>query len=361
MLVGFDLTPAYMTGAGTGRYPRELMEALERRDDVCVTALSATSRSPRGRVSRIGQGLIREGLYYPFLLARRARERAVDLVHCPAAFSPRVPDRPLVLTVHDVLPFRYPELFPRVVVAHSRLVWRRAIARAQRVITGSTHTRDELVELLGARPERVAVTPYGVSERFRPGSPDRDRLAERFGIDGRFVLAVGTLEPRKNLVTALRAFERVAEAVPDCLVVVAGGQGWRNEQFETELGRGAGRARLTGFVSDEDLVALYQAADCFVYPSLYEGFGLPALEAMACGTPVVTSDTTSLPEVVGDAGICVPPLDVEAVAGAVTRVLTEPELADDLARRGLERARARTWDTCAEATVGVYREAMADA
>lgn len=361
MLVGFDLTPAYMSGAGVGRYPRELMRALERRPDVSVAAISSSQRPPDGLPSRIAQGLLREGLYYPLLLARRAKQRGVDLVHCPATFSPRVPDRPLVLTVHDVLPFRYPELFPRVVVAHSRLVWRRAIARAQRIITGSSHTRDELVELLGASPERVAVTPYGVSERFQPLDVDRAWLGERFGLAGRFVLAVGTLEPRKNLVTTVRAFRVVSERVDDCQLAIVGGRGWRNDEFEAELGVASEHVRVLGRVGDEELVKLYAAADCFVYPSLYEGYGLPVLEAMAAGTPVVTSNTTSLPEVVGDAGLLVPPRDVGAVAAAVTTLLTDAEAAAALSRRGLERARGLSWDACAEATVAVYQDALARA
>ena len=356
MNVAFDLTPAVMSGAGTGRYPRELLAALQRREDVRVDATSSAPAAPRGVAGRNAQGVVREGLYYPLLLGRRARAAGADLVHCPAAFAPRVGRLPLVLTIHDVLPFRYPELFPRVVVAYSRATWQGAARRAARVITGTEHSRRELIELLGVPPPRVAVTPYGADARFHPRDVDRAWLAERFGFDRRFVLCVGTLEPRKNLVTALRAFARVAERVDDCLLAIAGGRGWHNDAFERQLAGMSDRVRLTGFVSDEELAQLYAAADCFVFPSLYEGYGLPVLEAMASGTPVVTSDVTSLPEVAGDAAICVPPKDTEAVAAAIERILSEPQVAADFARRGLERARAMTWDACAEATVGVYRE-----
>ena len=358
MIVGFDLTPAVMSGAGTGRYPRELLAALSRRGDVTVAQLAASRRRGTGVPSRIAQGLWREGGWYPRALARRARQAGADVVHVPAAFAPRVPDRPVVLTIHDVLPFRYPELFPRVVVAYSRLTWRSAARRAARVITGSEHTRGELVELLGVPAERVVVTPYGVDARFRPQEPDRDLLAKRFGIDRPYVLCVGTLEPRKNLVTALRAFAGIAGET-DALLVVAGGAGWGNEVFERELPNAPERVRLTGYVSDEELVSLYSGAGCFLFPSLYEGFGLPVLEAMACGAPVVTGDTSSLPEAAGDAALMVPPSDVDAVADAVLRVLTDDALAADLRRRGLERAAARTWDACAAATVDVYRAAVA--
>jgi glycosyltransferase involved in cell wall biosynthesis len=356
--VALDLTPAVMGGAGSGRYPRELAQALGRRADVELLTLTATRRRGSAALSRIVQGVWREGAYYPFGLARRARAFGADLVHCPDAYAPRVPGRPLVLTIHDVLPLRYPQLFPRVVVAYSRLSWTAAARRAERVITGSEHTRRELMELLGVPAERVAVTPYGVSERFRPAEPDPDWLAGRFGIDRGFVLCVGTLEPRKNLATALRAFERVARET-DVLLVVAGGAGWRNEVFERELPRAAERVRLTGYVSDEDLVRLYSSASCFLFPSLYEGYGLPLLEAMACGAPVVAGDATSLPEVVGDAGLTVPARDETAVAVAVLRLLNDPELAAGLRERGLRRAAEHSWEACAEATVAVYRRALA--
>jgi glycosyltransferase involved in cell wall biosynthesis len=356
--VGLDLTPAAMSGAGTGRYPRELLRALGRRDEVDLVCLAATRRRGSGPVSRIVQGVWREGAYYPFVLGRRAARLRLDLVHCPAAFAPRVGKRPLVLTIHDVLPFRYPELFPRVVVAYSRLTWAAAAKRARRVITGSEHTRSELVELLGVDPERVAVTPYGVSERFRPAEPAPGWLADRFGVDRPFVLCVGTLEPRKNLVTALRAFERVARET-DALLVVAGGPGWGNELFERELPRASERVRLTGYVSDDELVRLYSAASCFLFPSLYEGYGLPLLEAMACGVPVVAGDSTSLPEVVGDAGLTVAPRDEQAVADAVLRVLGDRELAAGMRERGLRRAAQHSWEACAQATVAVYREVLA--
>jgi glycosyltransferase involved in cell wall biosynthesis len=359
MRVGFDMTPAALSPAGTGRYPRELLHALERREDPAVIPIASSLRRPATVPQRAVQGLRREGWWYPVGLARTAREVRADVVHVPAPYSARVRDRPLVLTVHDVLPFHYPELFTRVVVAHSRLAWRAAVLGATRVVTGSQHTRGELIELFGVPEAHVVVTPYGVSRRFHPRDVDPEWLAARFGIDRRFVLCVGTLEPRKNLTTALRAFRLASEGLDDVQLVVAGGRGWRNDSFDAELGDGARDVSVTGFVSDDELAALYSAAECFVYPSLYEGFGLPVLEAMACGAPVVTSDATSLPEVAGDAALLAPPADVEAVAGAIRRVLTEDGLAARLRERGLQRAGDLSWDACAEATTAVYREAVA--
>ena len=360
MNVVLDMNPAVMTAAGTGRYARELLAALRRRSDVSVRPVTSTGRASDRPVPRILNGLVREAWYYPFGLARRARDQEADVVHTPAVFSPRIPDRPLVLTVHDLLPFSYPELFPPAVIAHSRLAWGSALRGAERVIAASEYTRCEVIDMFGLEPARVRVTPWGVSERFRPEPADRDWLASRFDIDLPYLLCVGTLEPRKNLRGVLQAFRQLSAAVEDCTLVIVGGRGWRNDSFEAELARDAGRVRLTGFVTDDELVRLYSSAAVFVYPSLYEGFGLPVLEAMACGTPVVTSRTTSMPEAAGDAALLVDPTDTAAIAAAAEEVLTSPTRADALRERGLARARERTWDACADATVQTYRAAVAD-
>jgi alpha-1,3-rhamnosyl/mannosyltransferase len=210
--------------------------------------------------------------------------------------------------------------------------------------------------MLGISADKVVAAPLGVTGNFRPVQRNGDWLRDRFGIEGRFVLCVGTLEPRKNMVMALRAFERVAMREPDCELLVVGPAGWRNAAFERLLERTGASVHLTGFVSDDDLVALYSATDCFVYPSLAEGFGLPVAEALACGAPVVTSDRTSLPEVAGDAALLVDPENEEAVTDGILRVLTSPQLRRDLRQRALERARLFSWERCAEITAGAYAE-----
>jgi glycosyltransferase involved in cell wall biosynthesis len=283
-----------------------------------------------------------------------------QVLHVPTPAPVRGAGLPLVVTVHDLLPLRLPQLFTRQTRAHTRL-YIPFVRRATRVITPSTHTRAEVIELLGLPEERVVAIPEGCAERFHPREVDRDALRDEFGIKGPFVLAVGTLEPRKNLATVLRVFRRVSAAVPDVELVVVGGRGWRNSAFETELGRDdvARRLRVTGFVSDERLVDLYAGAACFLFPSLGEGFGLPPLEAMACGAPVVMSDRPALGEIGGGATLQAPPLDVEALAAHVLGVISDRELADSLRAAGLVRARRFTWDAAAAATERVYREALA--
>ena len=354
--VGFDTVPVQLSGSGVGRYPAELAAALRKRGDVELVPLGPRPRERSTRRSRIAQGLAREGIYYPVGLARQARSAGVDLVHCPAPFAPLSIDRPLVLTIHDLLPLRHPELFPRLTVGHMRLLLGRAARRAARVIAVSEYTAGEVVELLGVPAERVVVSLEGVSARFRPASTAPEWLNERFGIPGRYVLCVGNLEPRKNLAAAIRAFE--AARADDCSLLVVGARGWRNREFERTLERTRAHVVVAGYVDDDDLVPLYGGAACLVFPSLYEGFGLPPLEAMACGTPVIASDRTSLPEVVGDAGLLVDPLDEEAIADAIRELLDDEERARELGERGRARAAHFTWERTAELTVAAYRAAM---
>jgi glycosyltransferase involved in cell wall biosynthesis len=233
---------------------------------------------------------------------------------------------------------------------------RGAVRRAARIVTCSEHVRGEVVELLGVDPGRVVVTPLGVHERFRPAPPDEHALA-RLGVRRPYLLAVATVSPRKNLAAVVRAYSRIAADHPGLGLVIAGATGWRTEETDRAIRAAPSGVVTTGFVADEDLVALYNGAACLVFPSLEEGFGLPPLEAMACGTPVVASNTTSIPEVVGDAGLLVHPGDEEAIELAVRRVLEDGGLAEELRKRGLERARGFSWEACARLTVDVYRAA----
>jgi alpha-1,3-rhamnosyl/mannosyltransferase len=257
--------------------------------------------------------------------------------------------------MHDVLVLSAPELFSAPIRANFRALAGPLARRAAVVLTGSHASARDIAEHLRVPEERIAVTPYGVEPRFRP-APASPELLARLGIDRPYVACVGTLEPRKNLVTALRAFARIGG---DVALVIVGGRGWRNEAFEDELRAVRGKVVLTGFLGDEDLVGVLAGARCFVYPSLHEGYGFPPLEAMACGTPVVTSATSSLPEVVGDAGLLVDPRDEEAVAGAVERLLGDDDLHASLRAAGLARAASYTWERCAAATVAAYSRATA--
>ena len=358
--VGFDMSPSDASSAGISRYTKDLSAALGRTPGVHIERLIDQETPGRSHAPRM---LLRAGrrlAYYPAVLDRTAAHRDVDVLHCPSPMVPLHTTRPLVVTVHDVLAWRSPELFSRAGAAQQRLLVARAAKVAQRIVVASEYTRNELVGLVGISPDRVTAVPLGVDRRFQPIQPAPMQLAHRFGIPpAPFVLWVGTPEPRKNLATLLRAFGLVRRRAPECVLVVVGMDRVTDRELERELEHLGASVIRPGFVTDDDLVALYSATACLVFPSLNEGFGLPPLEAMACGAPVVASNRSSIPEVVGDAGILVDATDPDDIADGIERVVLSDDVAADLRKRGLERARQFTWDRCAQLTVAAYHEAIA--
>jgi len=276
---------------------------------------------------------------------------------------------PAVVTVHDIVPYLVRHDREQSTFRHPFDVWFDRLAmmglkRADRLIAISQHTKETLVEALGCREEKIDVVLYGVDHAvFRPVPVSAD-FRSRYGLDGgrRYLLYVGAESPRKNLPRLLQAFAMLRKRMPDVRLLKVGTPEYL-PQFR-QLQRLIHDLELTQHVRfvdhppEKDLVAFYNAADLFVFPSLYEGFGLPPLEAMACGTPVVCSSAASLPEVVGDAAITVDPYDVEALSQAMHRVLSDPDLRQDLRRRGLERAEGFTWERTARETVQVYTEVL---
>jgi glycosyltransferase involved in cell wall biosynthesis len=256
---------------------------------------------------------------------------------------------PAVLTVHDLAIYRHPEWFPGRQWLSVKVVVPRSVRTAEAIVAVSSSTAGDLAELFGAGPDRVTVIPEGVSPRFRP-MPETELAParQRLGLPRRFVLFVSTIEPRKNLATLMDAWGRLAD--PPQLVVV-GGWGWRTEELRAKLDRLAGRGvRLLGGTRPDELPVLYNLATVLAHPAWYEGFGLTVLEAMACGTPVVASSVSSLPELVGDAGLLVDPADLEGWTAALERVLGDEGLRQDLRARGLQRAAGFTWQQAAAAT-----------
>ncbi len=289
--------------------------------------------------------------------------RGIDLLHAMAFVGPLASPCPLVVTILDLSFLRYPQAFRPGNRFYLRLFTRVSARRARRVIAISKHTKADITRWLGVPPERIEVVYCGVEGRFHPLPIEEVSAFRREkGLPEQFLLYVGTLEPRKNLSLLLRAYARLRAAGgnPPPLIL-AGARGWRCEglfsQVE-ELGL-RGSVHFPGYISPEELPLWYNAAACFVYPSLYEGFGLPPLEAMACGTPVLSSHAASLPEVVGDAGLLLDPLDEDAWAQELARLLSRPNLQSELAERGLDRARRFHWGRAAEETVHVYRCALA--
>ena len=298
------------------------------------------------------------------LIALAARRLRLDLVHDPVGVSPFTLGRwagrfGRIVTIHDAIAFRYPEGYPRLNNLLHRHYIPATLPNVDAVITVSEAARGDLLAHLGLPGERVRVVASGVSDRFRPvPSEEARQVAARLGLDGPFILSVGARQARKNVPRLLEAFAALRARGIRHRLALAGPTLWSDPTLSATLARhGLGDAVVSlGYVDEQDLPALYSAADLFVLPSLLEGFGLPVLEAMACGTPVVCSNTSSLPEVAGDAALLVGPLDIGEIADAMARVLADAALAAELRRRGLERAARFSWQGTARATVAVYRD-----
>jgi len=284
-----------------------------------------------------------------------------DLLHAPAYVAPRRLPIPLVLTLYDLIALRHPELARRANVAHYRLRLPGSARAAARILVPTECVARHAVDHLDVPRDRIAVVPLGVDDDLRP--PDEAATAQarrRYGLDEPFVLFVGNIEPKKNLPTLLRAVAALRrQGLPHGLVL-AGKRGWKcRDVYRLPCELGIERAvRFLGYVPEAHLPGLYGAADLFAFPSLVEGFGLPPLEAMACGTPVVTSDAEALLETTGEAALHAPARDAEALADAMGRALTDAALRERLRAAGLARAAEFSWPRTAEATRAAYREAL---
>jgi glycosyltransferase involved in cell wall biosynthesis len=287
-----------------------------------------------------------------------------DVLHSlrtPLPAPERVPARARAITLHDLIPLLHPEWMYPTAEAEVRAI-ADSVLPGDSVIASSNSAAGDITAVLGIPPERIFVTPFAAAKKvfYREESAGRiDAVKARYGIPaGEYLLSLCTLEPRKNLVHLLRCFHRLLQEKPAALrLVLVGPTGWKTDPVFALLQEHPDlRARvvLAGYVPDADLAALYSGARGFVYPSLYEGFGLPVLEAMQCGTPVITSDSSSLPEVVGDTSLLVPPTDADALSDALLRLVTDDGLVADLGRRGLERSALFSWDRTAEETVRAY-------
>lgn len=265
-----------------------------------------------------------------------------------------------VLTVHDLVRFEHPEWFPLHLLLWYRFLIPRLVHRVKRIITVSEFTRVRLVEVTGVSPEKIVVIPNGVDRRFSPRPPEEvSKVRDTLGIPSSdYALSVSSLEPRKNLGRLLKAWQIVHRTLPkDVWLVVAGTKGKSSVFRNVSVNKLPPRVHFTGYVPDEYLPALYSGAVAFVYISLYEGFGLPPLEAMACGTPVITSNVTSLPEVVGAAAILVDPYNVESIAQGTHQVIENETMREELRQKGLKQARQFTWERAADLTWRVLKEA----
>jgi glycosyltransferase involved in cell wall biosynthesis len=366
--IGIDYTPAYEQGGGIGRYVRELMAALAILDTqtdyrLFVMGTDRKSLPPlpgsnfRWSPSRIEPKWFarfwhRARIPFPveFWVGPVKLFHATDFV-----LPPTLPATKTVLTVHDLSFVRVPDSANPALKQYLDQVVPRSVHRADHILADSQATKDDLVELYRVDPAKISVLLSGVNPRFKPVYDETLRGRYKLGA-WPFILAVGTVQPRKNYERLIRALAALPPDLKDVHLVIAGGKGWLEGPIYAaveELGV-QDRVQFTGFVADEDLPALYTAARCLAFPSLYEGFGLPILESMACGTPVLTANVSSLVEVAGEATLLVDPFSIDQIRDALIRLLRDDTLRGELIRRGHDQMALFTWERAARQLQGLY-------
>jgi glycosyltransferase involved in cell wall biosynthesis len=353
---------------GIGTYIRNLLRHVARMDRETEFVLLcqepdlgiAAQLGPNFRtvLERSPNYSIREQLHIPWLLMR---ERP-DVFHAPHYVLPPAVRCPSVVTIHDTIHLTFPQYLPnRVAFAYARGSMWAAARRSHRILTVSEASKRDILHFFDVPPEKIVVVHNAIDERFsrEPRAEDVARVRERFQLQQQFVLYAGNIKPHKNLERLIEAFNGLRRSgLDDLKLLIIGDQISKYPALRRAVHRHKlhKHVRFLGYLPDDTLAILYRLAAVFVFPSLYEGFGLPALEAMASGTPVVTSNVSSLPEVTGDAAVLVDPYDVGAIEAGMRRVLTDPQLAADMRRRGLLRAREFSWERSVAKTWQVYQE-----
>jgi len=298
-----------------------------------------------------------EQAYLPLKL----HKAKIDVYHGPNYVLPILGDTGMVLTAYDMISFATPEWYKRISRFRVQRLLKMSVKRAHKIITGSENSKRDIIKILGVPKEKVRVVYIGVDDIYKPVNDKHqlDSAKVRYKIAGRFILHVGSLSPRKNIPQLIDAYNRLpAEILEEYQLVIVGKRSWKADEIFAKVKqlRLEDKVVFTGFVEDRDLPLLMNRAALLALPSLYEGFGIPPLEAMACGTPVVASNTSSIPEVVGNAALLFDPYNVEEMADAMHRALTDEQLRSDLRQKGFERVKQFSWERAARETLAVYEE-----
>jgi glycosyltransferase involved in cell wall biosynthesis len=379
MRIGIDATPI-TNRSGTGYYTQKLIEFLGRADSenryviFCPNDYAAHLEHPgmfdypnfRLVNLRVGAS-VPIAIWRQFALPKHAKKLGIDLLHFPSFIASLRIDIPSVVTIHDLCFELFPEAFSALRRTYYSLIIPRSVRHCDSVIADSESTRNDILKHYAIDHGSVSAIHLGVDPVRFYHIADKDehaRLREQYNLPERFILYVGTLEPRKNIPRLIRAFAYgvASKSLPHHLVI-AGRKGWMYDEIfrEVRLLNLEKKVHFPGFVKPSQLAALYSMARSLAYPSLYEGFGLPCLEAMSCGTPVITSNRSSLPEFVQDCGLIVDPTSVDSIAAALYRICSDDEFCGNLSERGIQQARHFSWLTTAKKTLEVYNRTIADA
>jgi glycosyltransferase involved in cell wall biosynthesis len=372
MKIGFDIRPLMDANySGVSEFTKEVLLGMLRLDHEDEFRLYYNSFKPVAHrfpdLDQANAALV--STHYPnkifnYLMQKHLHHPKLDqAAGADVFFAPHINfyalsgKRPSILVVHDLSFLRYPQFFSwRKNVWHSQLATKKLVHRFSKVVAISQNTKDDLIELCGLPPENIEVIHSGISSGYKPVAPDSQEAIEvkrKHGLSDRFILSLGTIEPRKNIEGLIAAFEMMLDRnqqLADLGLVIAGGMGWKSEAIIKAWKRSKYQDRISfiGYVDNQDKAALYSLANLFAFPSFYEGFGFPPLEAMACGTPVAASFASSLPEVLGDAAAYADPFDAADLAGAMERLLTDSNAAENLRQKGFAQAVKFDWPTASE-------------
>lgn len=299
-------------------------------------------------------------IWEQIILPLKSKKQQIDILHCPAHVIPLFSSQITVVTVHDLAFKLFPKTFRWQNRIYLNLIVPLSIKRADMIIAVSKNTKEDIVKEYGINPDKIKVIYNGVNDKYKPikNKKTTNKLKEKYKLPKNYILYLGTLEPRKNIKRLIKAFDKLNHN--DLKLVIAGGKGWLYDDIFklVKTLNLENKIIFTGYIDEEDIVPLYSSATIFIYPSLYEGFGLPPLEAMACGTPVITSNISSLPEVVGDAAITVDPYDINDIASSIRQILNNKILQEDLRKKGLQQAQKFSWEKTAEETLKLYKECI---
>ena len=287
-----------------------------------------------------------------------------DIIHNMCQY-PIIPprDKKSIITIYDLIPVLYPDLVTPIYAWQSRTFLPRILKRTNRILTISNHTKNDLIERYHINPDRIDVTPLGVSNHFKPYDFEKvSKFKEKYNLLSPYVLFVGALEPKKNITGIIKAFSLCLKQKPKLNLVLAGKPSWKFQEIYSLILtlNLKNNVRVLNFIPYQDLPLLYTGAEVFVFPSRYEGFGLPPLEAMKCGTPVIVSDKSSLPEIVGEKGLMVNPDDIQGLSNLILRVVEEPDFRNEMREYYLKRADIFTWKRCIDGTIQSYEKALSE-
>jgi glycosyltransferase involved in cell wall biosynthesis len=359
--VVFDMTFPHRWKTGTIVYADEIVTALRESGQYRITCLKGPTRSRRGGIWKIWNA-IRSLLWTHVELPIKLIRLKADLLHSPCCVAPIICPCPVILTVHDVLYVTQPEHYPdKQFSLYARIFIGSAVRHARSIVTVSHYSRKEIESVYGLNDDRVRVTYHGVRPRYQAQpAAQLTAIREKYGLDRPFFLFVGIWQPRKNLPRLIDAFRLFCADSPQRYeLILVGPPGGAETEVRQRLADPATAqcVRSLGYVPDQDMPSIYAAAELFVNPSLGEGFGIPIIEAMACGTPVITSRSTCLPEVAGEAALLFDPEDISDIARTM-RLVLRPDIHEDLKQKGLQRAKLFTWENAAHETEKVYADAL---